>query len=178
MVTTVAENWLPKQPQNYLVKTLLPRNFKKKQPNLVIPYKNEVEGGKIDGFFFLNQLLRHFKTFFYTITKDFLKGMSKKKKKNVFLQYDLIPGTTTYRKTPHMMEMMQRKSCARNRKLINLVICVCHQGQILIYKKHLFGASLAPELQHHPHWIWGLLRSHLQPAFLFIAGQGFTNIYR
>lgn len=47
-----------------------------------------------------------------------------------------------------MMEMMQRKSCARNRKLIYLVICVCHQGQTLIYKKHLFGASLAPELQH------------------------------
>lgn len=125
-------------------------------------------------YFFLSQHLRHFKTFFYTIIKDFFKRKVKeKKKKNVFLQYYLIPGTTTYRKTSHMMEMMQRKSCARNRKLINLVICVCHQGQILIYKKHLFGASLAPELQHHSHWIWCLLRSHLQPAFLFIAGHGF-----
>lgn len=85
MLTTVAENWLPKQPQNYLVETLLPRNWKK-NPNLVIPYKNEEEGKKIDSLFlfkatseaFQNIFLHNYKRFF------FLKESQRKKEKGVF----------------------------------------------------------------------------------------------
>lgn len=84
MLTTVAENWLPKQPQNYLVETLLPRNWKK-NPNLVIPYKNEEEGKKIESLFLFKATSEAFQNIFlHNYKRFFFKKESQRKKEKVF----------------------------------------------------------------------------------------------